>query len=273
MKKFIISLIKIIVWFLGWSIIVGFLPFPEFENPVIWRFFAELIPLVITIVMTFVFLYIEKRSIKLCFFNNVFKGFSIGIFSGLVWLFIPVVMMISFNTMIFGEVQKIEMLPLGFVSVFLNVVMQELLVRGYLYQMLKQKNNAIVACVVTTLIFTALHGGAFEVGIIPVFNVLTMSLLMTIVLEYTNSIIAPIMMHFSWNGIGALVLGGVNLADDYPKMFNTIFTGNEILSGGMCKIEGSVFVLITNVLMIVVFVILKKFKPMKPNELHRLIFI
>ncbi|MBR2876480.1 MAG: CPBP family intramembrane metalloprotease [Clostridia bacterium] len=263
MKKFIISLIKVIVWFLGWSIIVGFLPFPEFENPVIWRFFAELIPLVITIVMTFVFLYIEKRSIKLYFFNNVLKGFSIGIFSGLVWLLIPVVMMISLNTMILGDAQKIEMLPLWFVSVFLNVVMQELLVRGYLYQMLKQKNNAIVAGVVTTLVFTALHGGAFEVGVIPVFNVLTMSLLMTIVLEYTNSIIAPIMMHFLWNGIGALVLGGVNLASDYPKMFDTIFTGSEILSGGMCKLEGSVFVLITNVLMIVVFVVLQKVKPMK----------
>lgn len=63
---------------------------------------------------------------------------------------------------------------------------------------------------------------------------------MTIVLEYSGSIIAPTIMHFLWNGIGALVLGGVSLADDYPNLLITTFTGNEILSGGVCKIEGSI---------------------------------
>lgn len=47
-------------------------------------------------------------------------------------------------------------------------------------------------------------------------------------------------MYFLWNGIGALVLGGVSLADDYPNLLITTFTGNEILSGGVCKIEGSI---------------------------------
>ena len=118
--------------------------------------------------------------------------------------------------------------------------MQELLVRGYLYQMLKQKHNIVAATIVTTALFTALHGGAFEVGIIPVLNVLTMSLLMTAVLEYSGSIVAPTIMHFLWNGIGALVLGGVSLADDYPNILITTFTGNEILSGGVCKDRKSV---------------------------------
>ena len=82
--------------------------------------------------------------------------------------------------------------------------MQELLVRGYLYQMLKQRHNAAAAAIATTALFTALHGGALEAGVIPVLNVLTMSLLMTVVLEYSGSIIAPVVMHFLWNGFGAL---------------------------------------------------------------------
>ncbi len=138
--------------------------------------------------------------------------------------------------------------------------MQELLVRGYLYQMLKQKHNIIVATIVTTILFTALHGGAFEAGIIPVLNVLTMSLLMIVVLEYSGSIIAPIIMHFLWNGIGALVLGGVSLADDYPNLFVTTFTGSDILSGGICKIEGSIIVLIVNVILIAFFIFIQKKK-------------
>lgn len=64
-------------------------------------------------------------------------------------------------------------------------------------------------------------------------------------------------MHFLWNGIGALVFGGVSLADDYPHIFNTTFTGNEILSGGMCKIEGSIIVLFVSVILIILFIFLK----------------
>ena len=124
--------------------------------------------------------------------------------------------------------------------------MQELLVRGYLYQMIKQKSNVIVATVVTTGMFTMLHGGAFEAGVIPVLNVLTMSLFMTVLLEWTDSLWAPIMAHFMWNAIGALVLNGVSLAEDYPHLFITAFAGNDIFSGGQYKLEGSIVVLVVN---------------------------
>jgi len=49
------------------------------------------------------------------------------------------------------------------------------------------------------------------------------------------------------------VLGGVSLADDYPHLLDMTFSGNELLSGGVCKIEGSIIVLITNVVFIAVF--------------------
>ncbi|MBD5510727.1 MAG: CPBP family intramembrane metalloprotease [Lachnospiraceae bacterium] len=62
--------------------------------------------------------------------------------------------------------------------------MQELPVRGYLYQILSQKHNVVAAVIATTALFTALHGGAFQAGAIPALNVLIMSLLMTVVLEY-----------------------------------------------------------------------------------------
>ena len=152
------------------------------------------------------------------------------------------------------------MLPIWILAAILNVVMQELLVRGYLYQMIKQKHNIVAATIVTTTLFTALHGGAFEAGLIPVLNVVTMSLLMTVILEYTGSIIAPIIMHTIWNVVGAIIFGGVSLADDYPHLLNVIFSGNDILSGGSCKIEGNIVVFIMNTLMICLFVILKNRK-------------
>ncbi len=163
----------------------------------------------------------------------------------------------------FAGTNSIYLFPVWMLAAFLNVIMQELLVRGYLYQMIKQKHNIVAAVIVTTILFTALHGGAFEAGIIPVLNVFTMSLLMTVVLEYSGSIIAPTIMHFLWNGIGALVLGGVSLADDYPNLLITTFTGNEILSGGACKIEGSIIVLFVNVILIALFIFLRNKQGLK----------
>ena len=95
--------------------------------------------------------------------------------------------------------------------------MQEVLVRGYLYQMIKNNYNIVVAVLISTGLFTFAHGGAFEAGILPVLNVITMSLFRDgSFWEYTESLVAPIVIHFLWNGVGAIILGGVSLAEDLP---------------------------------------------------------
>ncbi len=85
-----------------------------------------------------------------------------------------------------------------------------------------------------------------------------MSLFVTAVLEYTESLIAPIVIHFLWNGVGAIILGGVSLAEDYPHMFNMVISGNSLLSGGNCKIEGSIVVLFVNLILMFGFVVAKR---------------
>ncbi|MDQ9750182.1 CPBP family intramembrane glutamic endopeptidase, partial [Acinetobacter baumannii] len=101
-------------------------------------------------------------------------------------------------------INRISLLWLWMISAFLNTVMQEMLVRGYLYQMIKSNYNIVAAIIVSTGLFTFAHGGAFEAGVLPVLNVIIMSLFMTAVLEYTESLIAPIIIHFLWNGVGAI---------------------------------------------------------------------
>ncbi len=257
MKKIAITIIKFIGFFLGWAILVSILPLSSSENQAIWRLWAEIMPLLAIIAFTFIFWLIEKKNIKLHLFDNPVKGIALGAITGIVWLAFPVLIMYIAKIIDFDGTNSIDLFPVWVLAAFLNVIMQELLVRGYLYQMLKQKHNIVVAAAVTTALFTALHGGAFEAGVIPVLNVLTMSLLMTVVLEYSGSIIAPVIMHFLWNGIGALVLDGVSLADDYPNMLIATFTGNEILSGGICKMEGSMIVLFINVILTALFMFLK----------------
>jgi len=257
MKKAAITSVKLIGFFLGWAVLATVLPLPDVEDPAVWRLWAEIMPLLAMIAVTLLFWFIEKKKVALHLFGHAARGAALGAIAGALWLAVSVLVMSCAKVIHFEGINPVKRFPVWMLAAFLNVVMQELLVRGYLYQMLKQRHSLAAAAIVTSALFTALHGGAFEAGVIPVLNVLTMSLLMTAVLEYSGSLVAPTVMHFLWNGIGALILGGVSLADDYPSLLKTAFTGNDILSGGACKIEGSIVVLLTNVLLLAVFISLK----------------
>ena len=84
---------------------------------------------------------------------------------------------------------------------------------------------------------------------------MTMSLAMTAVLERTGSLVAPVLMHFVWNLVGGLVLGGVSLADDYPTLCTIRLGGPSLLAGGTAGMEGSVVVLALNAALILAFTV------------------
>ena len=258
MKNAALSCLKFLGFFLGWALTASLLPLPDTADPAIWRFWAELMPLLAILAFTVLFWLLERRTIHLRLLGSPVRGLLIGGVAGICWLALPTLAMYAAGLIRFDGVNTVERFPLWLLSAFLNVIMQELLVRGYLYQMLKARHNIWVAAIATTALFTLLHGGAFEAGLVPVLNVLTMSLLMTAVLEYTGSLAAPTVTHFIWNGAGALVLGGVSLADDYPHLLNMTFSGNALLSGGACKIEGSLFVLLVNITLLALFLFLSR---------------
>lgn len=257
-KKLLITIGKSLLFFIGWALLANFLPIPDSSNDAVWRFWAELIPLLAIVVMTALFWFIEKKKVPLNIVSSPLKSSAVGIIAGIVWLGVAVVILILTGTMTIIGHNYVPMLWLWIISVFLNTIMQEMLVRGYLYQLIKTNYNTVAAAAATTALFTLMHGGAFEAGIIPVLNIVTMSLLMTAVLEYTHSLTAPIIMHFIWNCVGAVILGGVSLADDYPNLCVTEFTGNALLSGGEFKIEGSAVVLLLNTALALVFLFLAK---------------
>lgn len=222
---------KIVVFFIGWAVLSGIIDIPS-DNPAVWRFFAELIPLAVMILFTVAFWLIEKKTINIPIKENIGKGTLSGIVIGIIWIGAAAsILIFSKQLEIIGN-NEISLLWLWILSAFLNVIMQELLVRGYIYQLLKERFNLPAAIIVTTAIFTFMHGGAFEAGVIPVINVVTMCLFTTALYESEKTILAPIMAHSIWNIIGALILGGISLADDYPSILTMTASTNKLLSGG-----------------------------------------
>lgn len=263
MKKISLTTLKAITFFLGWALLVGLLPVPDHDNPAVWRFWAELIPFLYIAGISLLFWIVEKRKICIFHISAPLKNAVLGIITGGIWLGASFAILTGIGVLQTENYTRIPLLWLWLLSALINTIMQELLVRGYLYQMIKSNYNTIAAAIVTTALFTLLHGGAFEAGLIPVLNVITMSLFMTVILEYTNSLVAPIIIHFLWNGIGSVILGSVSLADDYPHLITTIFGGNILLSGGSCRMEGSIIVLFLNILFIFLFMHM-----MRKSQIH-----
>lgn len=263
MKKFVSVTLKTLIFFLGWAIGVAFIPIPEPDNAAVWRFWAELMPLLLVAVITLAFWLADKRKICLHLAERPAYNIALGLVTGAIWLGGAVGILYLAGAIRFAGRNEISMLWLWLLSALLNTIMQEMLIRGYLYQMIKSSCNIAAAVIVSTGLFTLAHGGAFEAGLLPVLNVITMSLFMTAVLEYAESLIAPVVIHFLWNGIGAIILGGVSLAEDYPHLYNMVLSGDPVISGGSCKIEGSIVVLILNVLLMLFFAAAAKKKRIK----------
>lgn len=251
MKKILLTILKIVLFFVGWAV-CSTIDIPS-KNPAVWRFYAELIPLVSMILFTLMFILIEKGKVRIPITKHAGTGTLVGIIAGFVWIFLSAGILLSTHQLIITGNNSVPILWLWLISAFINVIMQELLVRGYIYQLLKTKYNMFITVTVTTALFTFMHGGAFEAGLLPVLNVITMCLFTTALYEAEETLLAPIMAHAIWNVVGGVILGGVNLADDYPSLYNMTSSENVILSGGACRIEGSIVVLVINIILMLFF--------------------
>jgi membrane protease YdiL (CAAX protease family) len=221
------------------------------DNDALLRLWWELLPLTGILIVTGIFVWVvEKKAINISLFKKPVKNIIWGLLLGCVWLGTVITVLFLMGILSFGSKNDVELLPVWFVAVFLNVVMQNFLVRGYLFSLFREKYNTVIAVVITTILFTALHGGAFEAGVVAVLNVITMSIFVSLLLIYNESLIAPIIAHFVWNSIGRLIFGVVSMADDYPNLWNSSLTGNNLISGGSFQVEGSIVVLAMNLILI-----------------------
>lgn len=251
MKRFIGNSGKVLTFLLLFFTLAGLGDLDNL-NPVLRRFFAELIPFISILLLNFIFPKLFKEKIKAVNLKSGRKALLNGISCGLTILAFTSLMFLS-NNIYLERNEKTSYFYIWLISAFLNCIMQELLVRGYLYSLLKEEYGVKPAIFATSLIFTILHPQTFEDSLLAVLNVFSTSLLMSLLYEKTSNIFAPIMAHSIWNIGGGLILGGVNLADDYPSLYTFVVKNNSILASSSSKMEGSILVLIINFVFIFLY--------------------
>ena len=138
------------------------------------------------------------------------------------------------------------------VSVLFNAITQQLILCGYVLQTLRARAGLPVALLVSALLFSALHAGAFQGAWLPAVNVFAAGLLFCLAYGVTGNLWLGIATHFAWNLLlgpvfGLTVSGTEALGLDW-SMFAV--DGPQLLTGGAFGIEGGLVVTITTTLIV-----------------------
>lgn len=100
---------------------------------------------------------IEKGRVHIQLIGQPFRDFILGILLGAIWLGITIFILRYLGAIQFDSKNDINYMWVWLIAAFINVVMQEYLIREYIFQIFKCSYNTIVAMIISTLIFTALH--------------------------------------------------------------------------------------------------------------------
>jgi CAAX protease family protein len=145
-------------------------------------------------------------------------------------------------------------------SMLFNTVAQEVLARSYVFQTIQSEANSFWAILVTSLLFTAYHAGAFQGAWWPVLNVFGAGLLLGLAYLTTGNLWLPITMHFVWNFLGGPVLGLTvsGQADLGTGSERLILTGPVALTGGRFGFEGGVGTTVATILTLLMLLRLRR---------------
>ncbi|MGD1007901.1 MAG: type II CAAX endopeptidase family protein [Ignavibacteriaceae bacterium] len=269
---------RTILFFLTWGLLLAifFVPFgSELTKwyqayPIEARLYGDITSAITIMAATWVMTrFIDRRpflTIGLAF-NYVFRDFLIGAAIGCTWLGASVGIIWAF-----GWASPIS--PSGFsrsvltgsaIAMFFNVLAQELLLCGFIFQTIRSRSNVIIAMLVSAALFAGYHAGAFKGEWLPAINVFTAGLLFCLAYILTGNLWFPIAIHFLWDVLLGPVLGltesGKNDLGGGWKMFT--LHGPPLFTGGGFGLEGGLVVTLTTVIILIIICFFQRHKILK----------
>ncbi|HOJ92883.1 MAG TPA: type II CAAX endopeptidase family protein [Dictyoglomaceae bacterium] len=146
-----------------------------------------------------------------------------------------------------------SVLLLSGIAMLLNTITQELLVRGYIFQVIRENFGVLASIILSSMIFSILHLSSAKGNILAMLNIFLIGVLFGYTRAVTDGLWMPIGIHFAWNFLLGPVIGltvsGKELTNSWR--FFTL-QGPNIFSGGNFGIEGG----LSTTFSIVIFLIL-----------------
>jgi membrane protease YdiL (CAAX protease family) len=257
MKLFVVAA-KIIVFIGVWTALLyagSLLTFnrlhEEVSDPALFEFLRQSYALTITLIVVVLgILIIDDGNGFPKIVKRPWRDLLLGLFMGIFWSGITFLLFLITDSIYFGEWLLPSRLTVWVLAVLLNVLTQEIILRGYVYTVVSRGYGAFAAITVSSLISLLVQGETFANGAIAVIFTVSVSVLYGILRYYTSGLLAPVITHLIWNLVGGLGLGLVNLGDDYPSIYAENVVGANMLSGGSAGFEGSALSVIVCILLI-----------------------
>ena len=162
-----------------------------------------------SIVFPFAIYCIDKKQNPLKLIRMKKISFKTAIFSVLIaWCSYPVAIFLNFISMLFVENAMTEVMsevmPLGLVSsiiliAFIPAVVEETVFRGMLYNTYS-KRRPLMGIILSAILFGLMHGNLNQLP-----YTLFLGLVMAFLMEAADSILAPMILHFTLNGTSTLM--------------------------------------------------------------------
>ncbi len=146
-----------------------------------------------------------------------------------------------------------SLLLLGSTSVLFNVLTQQLLLCGYIFQTIRSRAGFPVALLVSAALFAGYHAGAFQGAWLPAVNVFAAGVLFCLAYGIAGNLWFPVAIHFAWNLLLGPVLGLTVSGTGEMGLGWSVFVieGPPLFTGGAFGLEGGLVVTLTTALFII----------------------
>ncbi|MDR1028137.1 MAG: CPBP family intramembrane metalloprotease [Clostridiales Family XIII bacterium] len=264
MRKFLEVFFKIAIFLILWTILLKVFGMTQFrppgnlfENAALAELWFQVLSFVALLIVSTLFVWgVERGRLKTILSHRAPRDILLGVVLGCLWIGGTLGLLAITDSIEFGERRAVDLFLLWALAVLINAIIQEYLIHGYMFSLLRDKYGDIAAIAATSAIFAALNARALENGTISILFVFAASVFLALLRIHTKGLLTPIIMHFIWNAVGGLVIGGVLLGDNYPSIWTEALSGIDLISGGNLRFEGSGLALLVTVVLIDLAVIL-----------------
>ena len=232
----------------------------DIGSSLLWGY-LQIVPLIIPIIIIFLYIGIYKKENSIVYLklNNALCHYSIivgGIFASVIMFFIFAIEKVCALCKITkSDKCNILLLIVFFLGYIIQALKEELLYRGILFQGLMEKNNYIIAMIISSAFFSISHWGNRGFSLLAGTNLFLFGVVACMLLKKSDCIWGIVSFHCLWNYLQGYV-GGVEISGIEPE--TSIFTikflsNNSFLTGGLFGVEGSIFC--TGCLLISIFIL------------------
>lgn len=208
------------------------------------------------------------RSVGLQFGQAWGKELLLGVLMGSGMMTTIVIIMYSSGMMVieFRPLEVQEVMLIFFNSFFLYVVVgygEELMFRGYIFQVFCEGTNRIIPVITISLLFALAHANNPNVSLFGLINVGLAGVWLSAAYLKTNALWFPVGLHFSWNFFQGFVYSlPVSGTTSVKEQIGTaIVTGPVWLTGGTFGPEGGALATLMLIVATIMIMTMKVFRP------------